>query len=503
MKEALNYGKEVEEELVSLEKFIPKKLPEKYKPRWISLKLLEEDEEIISLIKKRDDGEALIKKAEKSRKHLESVYGEDIETILADARYSIITGLVRESVQKPSVSRIKLSNKIDKVVTNKIIGIPIFLLLMWLMFEITFNVGAPLVDLVDESMGILGEQAAELIIASNGPEWLMSLIVDGVIGGVGSIIVFVPNIFILFFIIAILEDCGYMARAAFVMDRLMHKIGLHGKSFIPMLLGFGCNVPAIMATRTLRNKRDRLLTILINPFMSCSARLPVYLLFVGVFFQESQGTILFSLYLLGIIMAILSGLLFSRTLFKGLSAPFIMELPPYRIPTIKGALIHMWESGSLFIKKAGGIIFIAVILIWILASLPLGVEYASQESFIGTMGTAIAPVFAPAGFDSWQSSVSLLFGFVAKEVVVGTLGTLHGVEEEALGSAISESFTPLSAYAFMVFTLLYVPCMVAIATIKKETNSWKWPLFVAAYTTAIAWIMAVLVYQVGTLLGFA
>jgi len=300
-----------------------------------------------------------------------------------------------------------------------------------------------------------------------------------------------------------------MARVAYIMDKLMNKIGLHGKAFIPLILGFGCNVPAIMATRTLETKEDRLLTILINPFISCGARLPVYVLFVGVFFSAYQGLVIFSLYLLGIVVAILMGLIFKKFLFKKSSSPFVIELPSYRWPTLKGLLIHSGERVWLFIKKAGTVILAFSVIIWALASLPAGVDYGSKQSWAGSMGQSVAPVFQPLGFDNWQSSVALIFGFVAKEVVVGTFGTLYGVDDvesssgiESLNSALQNDFTPLSAYAFMIFVLLYVPCMAVLAVVKKETGSWKWPLFMIFYTTGIAWIVAFIFYQGGKLLGF-
>ncbi len=332
---------------------------------------------------------------------------------------------------------------------------------------------------------------------------LSSLIVDGIIGGLGSVLVFIPNIFLLFFAISLLEDSGYMARAAYIMDRFMHSLGLHGKSFIPLMIGFGCNVPAIMATRTLENKHDRLITILINPLMSCAARLPVYVLFAGAFFSTRQGLVIFSLYLLGLVLAILTGLALKRFLFSGEASHFVMELPPYRIPTLKSIFIHMWERGSSFIRKAGTIIFAVVVLIWILSNLPAGVEYASQESILGRIGSFVAPVFKPAGFGSWEAATALIFGILAKEVVVGTLGVIYGVEEAGLTETITRYWTPLSAYAFMVMTLIYIPCVAAIGAIKRETNSWGWTIFAVGYSLVLGWLMAVLVYQVGILFGFS
>ncbi|MCK4523702.1 ferrous iron transport protein B, partial [candidate division WOR-3 bacterium] len=448
-------------------------------------------------------GKNILEKTKEIQKHLNEVFGEDVDAAIADARYGFIAGLIKESVEKPKIDKIARSDYIDRVVTNRFLGIPIFLLIMYLMFQVTFTLAAPLMDLIDGFVGFLGEAVTGIITSIGGPEWLVSLFADGIIGGVGSVIIFLPNILLLFLIISFLEDSGYMARAAFIMDKVMHKIGLHGKSFIPMILGFGCNVPAIMATRTLENKKDRLLTILINPFMSCGARLPVYVLFVAAFFTRNQGLVIFSLYLLGIIIAIVMGLIFKKTLFKGLSSPFVMELPPYRFPTIKGTLIHMWERGKVFMIKAGTIIFSVVLLIWFLGSIPFGVEYASEQSAIGMIGKAISPIFQPLGFGTWQASVALIFGVLAKEVVVGTLGTLYGVAEEGLGAVLRTAFTPLTAYVFMVFTLLYVPCVAVLAAIKRETNSWRWMWFAASYLTVVAWVVSFIVYRGGLLLGFS
>lgn len=502
-KNKLEYGTEIEEHLIELEKIISKSIKtNKLPPKWLALKLLENDEQIIKKINGLENNGVIFEKTKEIQKHLNDVFGEDVDVAIADARYGFIAGLVTESVERPKIDKITRSDYIDRIVTNKFLGIPIFLLIMYAMFQITFTLSEPLMGLIDEFFGFLAESTAAIITSANGPEWLVSLFADGIIGGVGSVIIFLPNILLLFLAISILEDSGYMARAAFIMDRVMHKIGLHGKSFIPMILGFGCNVPAIMATRTLENKKDRLLTILINPFMSCGARLPVYMLFVSAFFTENQGLIIFSLYMLGIIMAIIMGLIFKKTLFKGLSSPFVMELPPYRLPTIKGTLIHMWERGKIFLIKAGTLILAAVLVIWFLGSLPLGVEYGSEQSAIGMIGKAISPIFKPLGFGTWQASVALLFGVLAKEVVVGTMGTLYGAGEEGLGTILKSSFTPLTAYTFMVFTLLYVPCIAVLATIKKETNSWKWMLFSAGYLMAIAWIVSFIVYRLGLFLGF-
>ncbi len=503
-KPIIGYGNEIEDHLAKTEKFIKEtiKLPEKYSPKWIALKVLENDREVIKLVEALDGGKDVLEKAEKDRKHLENVFGKDVDTAIADARYGFVMGAVKESASRTCPDRLCFSERMDRVLLNKTLGIPIFLAIVWLMFTITFEVGRPFVELIDGFFAAAGENAASLIAGTNSPAWLSSFVSDGVIGGIGSILVFLPNIALLFLIIAFLEDSGYLARAAFIMDRLMHKIGLHGKSFIPMLLGFGCNVPAVMATRTLESRKDRILTILINPLMSCSARLPVYVLFAGAFFSENQGIVIFSLYLTGIMLAILMGLLFKKLFFKGLSSPFVMELPPYRLPTITGLAIHTWERSKQFVVRAGTIIFAAVILIWFLANLPLGVEYASQQSVVGQIGTAIAPVFEPLGFGNWQSAVSLVFGVVAKEVVVGTFGTLYGVGEEGIGEALKRDFTPLSAYSFMLTTLIYIPCIATIAVIKKETGSWKWTALAITYSLVLAWIVSFVFYQGGLLLGF-
>ncbi len=504
-KSLITYGVELEEHISKIEELIIKTitLPEKYNPKWIALKLLENDNEIINKIKTIKNSEIVTQEATKNRKHLQEVFGEDVDTSVADARYGFIGGLMREAVVKKEVNRLSASENIDNVVMHRALGIPIFFALMWVMFQVTFALGAPFADIIDIGFGLLAESTGAFIGSVDAlPAWVGSLVVDGILSGIGSVLVFVPNIFLLFMMIAIMEASGYMARAAFIMDKVMHRVGLHGKSFIPMIIGFGCNVPAIMATRNLESEKDRILTMLINPFMSCSARLPVYVLFVGAFFSAHQGTIIFLIYLFGIFVALLSGMLFKRTMFRGLSSPLVMELPPYRWPALKGILIHTCERSWLFVKKAGTIIFAIVIVIWVLASMPWGVEYASEESVIGQMGSFIAPVFGPCGFGEWQPAVALMFGFAAKEVVVGTFGTLYDVGDEGLGAVIHNHFTPLSAASFIVMVLLYVPCMAVVATIRRETNSWKWPLFVVVYTSTVAWVCAVVVYQGGLLLGF-
>jgi ferrous iron transport protein B len=489
----IDYGEDIESRIEILQHAVT--LPG-YPPRWTAIKLLEGDAEILKRV-----GDSTVQSLVlQTQTGLERHLGYDLETALVERRYAFLSGLVKESTRKrlDLMERLDMSDRIDRILVNRYLGIPIFLGMMWLVFELVFSLGGPLGEGIDAFMGWLGQAASSAVEAVGGPAWLSSLFCDGIIGGVGSVLVFLPNIMLLFLAIAILEASGYMARAAFVMDRFMHALGLHGKSFIPMLIGFGCNIPGIMATRTLESNKDRILTILVNPLMSCSARLPIYILFAGALFPRNQGLVVFSLYLLGIVLAVIVARIFKAVFFRGEVAPLIMELPPYRLPTLKGVIIHMWERGSLFLRKAGTIIFLGVVLIWFLAFLPLGVEYASEESLIGKVGSVFAPLFKPAGFGFWQAGVALFFGILAKEVVVGTLGTLYGVEEARLTSVIQNQFTPLSAYAFMVMALVYIPCIAAIATIKKETN-WKWTGLAVGYSLVLGWGLAVLIYQIGGL----
>ena len=538
----VGYGTEIQEELTKIEDILikDKDLILKYPSRWLAVKLLENDSEVIKAIKDSSYSDEILAQIEKSTIHLKGIFGDTPEAIVADRRYGFISGACSETVKRTYELRHTISDRIDKILVNRILGLPIFLGLMWLVFKFTFKLSEPLMGWVEAGQEWLGNLFGELLPEGSA---IQSLVVDGIISGVGSVFVFVPIIFLLFLAIAVLEDSGYMARAAFIMDRLMHKIGLHGRSFIPMLLGFGCNLPAIMATRTIEDRGDRLVTILVNPFMSCGARLPVYALFIGAFFDERiAGNILFSLYMLGIVMAIVMAKVFRKYLLKGPAAPFVMELPPYRLPTIKGLLIHMWERGAVYLKKAGTIIFAGCILIWFLSKFPWTPQYFKdydalieqaqgneelviqleneqafeklEKSYAGRLGKVIAPVFRPLGLDDWKVSVSLVGGFIAKEIVVGTLGTLHSVgevdeESEALREALqnetrpdgSKMYNPLVAYALMVFVLLYLPCVATIAVIKRETNSWRWPIFTVFYTTALAWIVAFIIYQGGRLLG--
>lgn len=507
----LTYNSEVNHELKKIKKFIkdreknitPKKLD------WMALKLLENDWRAQQELNKKPYCFDLKTEINKSTTHLKNIFNDDITSILTNSRYGFIKGLSKNVITRNTKKKnFKWTDRFDNLVMNKFIGIPLFLLSTWILFQITFKLSEPLIDLIGDLFEYFGKISTSTLEQLNTPEWIISLITKGILGGVGSILSFVPIIGILFFFIALLEDTGYMSRVAYVMDKLMHKLGLHGKAFIPLILGFGCNVPGIMATRTLKTKKERLLTILINPFMSCGARLPVYTLFAGAFFSAYQGWIIFSIYLLGIILAIITGLIFKIILSKNLSSPFVIELPPYRFPTIKGILIHVFERIWIFIKKAGSIILVFSVIIWLLASFPLGVDYASKNSLAGITGQKITPIFKPLGFDNWQSSVALMFGFTAKEVIVSTFGTLYDVNdteiestEAPLSNTLQSDFTPLGAYSFMVFVLLYTPCIAVLAVVRRETNSYRWPLIMIGYTTSLAWIMAFIVYQGGIILG--
>jgi len=502
------FDEKIEKYIAQIKEKILPHLDGKHYSRWAAIKLLEGDEKAEEKIRIPSD---LKKEIESYRAALEKEYDNDMETVIADNRYRFISNMVSKSVKRKSDrNELTLSDKIDKVVTNKFLAIPLFLVVMFAVFQITFGaIGSFTIDWVD---ALINDKLAEMISgwleAAGASEWLHELIVSGIIGGMGSMLVFVPQIMILFFFISLLEDSGYMARAAFIMDRLLRKFGLSGKSFIPMFMGFGCTTPAVMATRTMENEKDRKLTIMLTPFMSCGARLPVYALFTAAFFAKNQSLVIFSIYVLGIAVAVLSGILLKNTVLKGEAEPFVMELPPYRIPTLKGIGIHMWDRGKAFIRKAGTVIFAASVVIWFLQSFDFSFSMVEDpgDSIFGTIGKVIAPIFAPLGFGDWKSSVALLTGLVAKEVVVTTMGILHGIGEAAedsveLAAALQASFTPLKAYAFMAFTLLYVPCIAAFSAIKREMNSWKWTLLTIGYQTGTAWVVAFLIYQGGKLLG--
>jgi ferrous iron transport protein B len=498
----INYGHELEPHIEELSSQLSNLdgLPPSLERRWLALKLLEGDEKVTALVRGMPGGEAVADDAARAANHLKNVIGDDAIVAFADYRYGFIAGLLRDVVRTKAPSRMRLtaSDKIDKVVTNRFFGFPMFFAVAYAVFELTFKLAAPIVGGLEWGLGRLGASVAAWTAPS---PLLSSFVVDGLLGGVGSVLVFVPNIFLLFLAIAVLEDSGYMARVAYVMDEFMHKLSLHGRSFIPLILGFGCNVPAVMATRTLETRRERMITVMVIPLMSCSARLPIYVLFAGAFFAGRRGLVVWSLYLLGIVLAVIAAKIFSKILFPGESAHFVMELPPYRAPTVRGALLHAWERSREFVIRAGGIIFAASILIWGLSNLPPGVAYASRDSVLGTVGAAVAPAFGPAGFGEWEPTVALAVGVVAKEAVVSTLGVLYGAGEEGLTAVLRTTFTPLSAYAFMVMSLIYIPCVATIAVIKREAGSWRWALFATGYTIILGWLVATLVYQGGRLLG--
>jgi ferrous iron transport protein B len=499
----IDYGSEVEaliSEVISmLKKF---DFTGQINQRWAAVKLIEHDPEAVKLLE-REVGASKAKKIKSLIAERELKAEDDFDNIIIDRKYEFINKVIAESVQRPAEDQEleNVSDKIDTIVTNKYLGIPIFMTVMWAIFKFTFTVGEPLIGYIETFFEAAGGWIGSLLLGAGASPLITSFITDGIIGGVGSVLVFIPNIFLLFLAIGVLEDSGYMSRAAYVMDKVMSKLGLHGKSFIPMIVGFGCNVPGVMATRTLDSKRDRIISILINPLMSCSARLPVYVVFAGALFSNHASTVVFSLYALGIVMAVIMAGVFNKILFKGERSHFVMELPPYRFPTLKGVFIHMWEKVGAFLKKAGTIIFSVVVLIWVLANLPLGVEYASAESLIGQFGQLIAPIFEPLGFGSWQAASSLVFGILAKEVVVGTLGVVYAAGEGGLRAALTANFSPLAAYSFLTMVLLYTPCIATLGAIKSETQSWKWPLITASYLFVLAWVVAFIVYQGGMLLG--
>jgi ferrous iron transport protein B len=491
-----------------------------YPVRWVAIKLLEKDLEIMKRVEFLENNNSLEFEIEKSRQRIKNVISDDPEILMIEDRYAFIRGVYREVFQASILDRLSVTEKIDNILLNRVLGIPLFLGTMWLLFQLTFTLGALPMEWIDTGVSALGEW-----VRANMAEGLLSsLLVEGIIGGVGGVLVFLPNILLLFLGIALLEGTGYMARAAFVMDKVMHRAGLHGKSFVPMLIGFGCGVPAIMATRTLENPRDRLVTILVTPLMSCGARLPVYTLLIAAFFSPQMGgNILFSLYLMGIVLAIIMARVFRTFILPGEAEPFVMELPIYRMPTLKNIAIHMWERTWLYIQKAGTIILAMSILMWGLFTFPgvdkhgepyINTSAQLENSYAGRMGKAIEPIISPLGFD-WKAGVALISGLGAKEVVVSTMGTLYNMEDnDALASEEESSvktfaekareqsgFTPLVAYVLMVFTLIYVPCFAVIAVIKRETNGWKWPAFTVGYTLVLAWLVSFVVHRAGLWLG--
>ena len=499
----LSYGDELREHLGDLQALVEKDNNLLDVPSvWTAIKLLERDSIVIEKVQKSSQSATIMSETDKVAGHLQSLYNEGAEEVIANARYAFIGGLMNEAVKRPAVEKESTTDRIDKIVTNRILAIPIFIVIMWSMFQFTYTIGAPFQDMIDEGFGMLAEWVAGFI----ANEYLASFICDGIIGGVGAVLTFLPIIILMFLFLSILEDCGYLARAAFTLDKIMHKlVGLHGKAFIPMILGFGCGVPAIMATRTMENEGDRMLAMMLVPFMSCTARLPIYAIFIAAFFAENEGTALLAIYLLGIVVALIVAAILKRTMFKGLSTPFVMELPTYKVPSLKGVLLHTWEKVKGFLRKAGTIILACSIILWALSIFPLGVEYGSADSVLGMIGGVIAPIFAPLGFGTWQAAVAIIAGLAAKEVVVATFGTLAGMEEDdedGITSLVHDTFTPLSAFSFMAFTLLYTPCFAAIGAIKQETNSYKWAATMCCITLVTAYIVSFLIYNVGLLAGF-
>ncbi len=564
----INYGTFVEQSIHEIQNVINREgnqhLTDLISSRFLAIRLLENDKEAIKKVMTNcHNHEEIVFVARQEAKRLEKEFNETPETISTDLKYGFIAGALKETYKHAPSARIRKSQTIDSLITHRLLGFPIFLFFMWLMFTATFKLGNYPMEWIEAGMGAFSGYLEENI--RPGP--LKDLSINGIVGGVGGVIVFLPNIMLLFFFISLMEDSGYMSRAVFIMDKLMHKIGLHGKSFIPLLMGFGCNVPAIMATRTLANRNDRMLTMLINPFMSCSARLPIYVLFISAFFSEYQGTLLFLIYGTGVVVAIGIAILFKRTLFRSEEVPFVMELPPYRIPTTKSITIHMWSKAVQYLRKISGVILVASIIIWALGYFPHGgktsammetkklsveqaytekllmtdssdsaaltvlkqqkereiheVEYSAmverqQSSYIGQIGKAVQPLMAPLGFD-WKMTISIISGVAAKEIVVSTLGVLYHIDEnvqthtpsliEKIQNQTYPSgpkkgqpvFTPLVALSFMMFVLLYFPCVGVIAAISRESGHWKWGLFTMVYTTAVAWMVSFFVYQLGIL----
>ena len=499
----VNHGPVLEKSIEEVKKEIAKNetIRHKYSTRFLSIKLLENDKDVEDIVRQLPNGKKILETRDKEAHSIAKAMNEDSEQAITDAKYGFISGALKETFEENEVEREQTTRVIDSIVTHRIWGYPIFFLFLYIMFEGTFVLGEyPM-------MGIewIVEQLGNLVSSymPDGP--LKDLVIDGIIGGVGGVIVFLPNILILYFFISLLEDSGYMARAAFIMDKIMHRMGLHGKSFIPLIMGFGCNVPAIMATRMIEDRKCRLITMLVNPLMSCSARLPIYLVLIGAFFPNIGSLVLLGIYAVGILLAVLMARLFSRFLVKGDDIPFVMELPPYRIPTAKAIFRHTWEKGAQYLKKMGGIIMIASIIIWFLGYYPNHEQYETvaqqqENSYIGQIGKAIEPVIEPLGFD-WKLGIGLLSGVGAKELVVSTLGVLYTNEEDIESVNLSDRIpiTPVVALGYMLFVLIYFPCMATLVAIKQESGSWKWALFAALYTTTLAWLVAFVVNQLGKL----
>ena len=498
----INHGPELERSIDAVKEVICKNenIRYKYSTRFLAIKLLENDKDIEQrVISTLPNGEEVIRVRDKEAGRIRLSMNEDSEQAITDAKYGFITGALKETYTEKNQNTEMFTRIVDSIVTHKIWGFPIFFVFLYLMFECTFVFG----EYPKGWIEWLVEQIASLAETFMPAGPLKDLIVDGIIGGVGGVIVFLPNILLLYIFISFMEDSGYMARAAFIMDKIMHKMGLHGKSFIPLIMGFGCNVPAIMASRIIESRKSRLVTILINPLISCSARLPIYLVMIGAFFPSKASLVLLSIYVTGILLAVLMARIFSRFIVRGDDAPFVMELPPYRMPTAKSVLRHTWEKGAQYLKKMGGIIMIASVIIWFLGYYPNHDAYSTtaeqqENSYIGQIGKAIEPVIEPLGFD-WKMGIGILSGIGAKELVVSTLGVLYTNDDdiESVDLADRIPITPLVAYGYMLFVLIYFPCIATVAAIKNESGSWKWAAFTICYTTLLAWIVAFLVHQVG------
>lgn len=510
----LNHGKYIEQAIDKVKKEIQKndQIRYKYSTRFLAIKLLEKDSKIESQIKTLPNGNDIIKIRDKAAEQILEETREDSETAIMNAKYGIIHGAMQEagSEEGKQTDTYQVTHAIDAVITNRYIGFPLFFIFLYLMFEITFTLGQYPMDWIESGVNALSELMRSIM--PEGP--LKDMVVDGAIAGVGAVIVFLPQILILYFIISFMEDSGYMARAAFIMDKVMHKMGLHGKSFIPLIMGFGCNVPAVMATRTIESRRSRLITILVLPLMSCSARLPIYIMIIGTFFAvKYQSLVMISLYVTGVILAVIMSRIFSKWLIKGDDTPFVMELPPYRFPTGKAILRHTWEKGKQYLKKMGGIILVASLIVWALGYFPhnknLNNREQKEQSYIGLIGKTIEPVFKAQGLN-WKLDVSLVAGIGAKEIVASTMGVLYSNDNEASSDAEkyqilhekmqADGITPLIAFSYLLFVLIYFPCIATVAAIKSETGSWKWTMFSILYTTLLAWCVSALCYQVGNML---
>jgi ferrous iron transport protein B len=548
----LDYGLKIEREIAELITAFDAHQcnVQPYPKRWLAIKLLEADRDILRRVRELPNSEAVLSLAHEGSQRIIKLMDDEVDLVMADHRYGFINGVVRQVLYRSPVDRLTLTDKIDDIVTHKWLGLPFFFLVMYIVFRLVIDVSSPFLDWSDMVItGPVSNWISIILELSSSPDWLSSLIVEGIVAGVGGVLVFVPGLLILYFFLAVLEDSGYMSRAAFVMDRFMRVVGLHGKSFIPMILGFGCAVPAVYATRTIASRRDRVLTALLIPLMSCSARLPVYVVFGLAFFGNFAGTVIWAMYALGIVVALLVGMLFTRTILKpDVDSAFVLELPPYRQPSLRSVLVSMWENTSDFIKKAGTTILSASMILWLLLNLPVGVE-DRRYSYFGIFSEGLSPVLAPLGFGNWETGGALVTGFMAKEIVVSTMsqvyldsseieepapfsltddltmigrGFIDAIEQSArillsivpgfnladeetsedtvLSNALRERFTPLSAVAFLVFVLLYVPCVATLAAIRHEFGM-GWAIGSAIYQTVVAWLVAFLVFQVGSMFG--